>query len=58
MIEFKEISSYTDQPVTCPKCGNRTNIVLDLSHTKEETQVHKCLSNYCLNKFVTQADSL
>lgn len=56
MFDFKEKLTYNDQPVTCPKCGNRTEIVLDLSHTTEETQIHKCLTRDCQNEFVTQKD--
>lgn len=56
MIDYKEVITYNDQPVTCPNCGNRTEIVLDLSHTREQTQIHKCLYKYCKNEFVTQKD--
>lgn len=54
MIDFREVIAYNDQPVTCPDCGNRTETILDLSHTLEQTQIHKCLSKNCLNEFVTQ----
>jgi|TARA_R100000789_G_C2989553_1_gene145722 hypothetical protein len=57
MIQFQEVFTYSDQPTTCPKCGNRTGLILDLSHSLEKTQIHKCLSHYCQNKFVTQADN-
>ncbi len=57
MLNFNEIITYNDQPLTCPSCGNRTEIVLDLSHTIEQTQIHKCLSHMCECKFVTQKDS-
>lgn len=56
MIDFKEVLTYNDQPITCPNCGNRTEIILDFSHTTEQTQVHRCLSNNCVNEFVTQKD--
>lgn len=56
MIDFKEVLTYNDQPVTCPNCGNRTEIILDFSHTTEQTQVHRCLSNNCAKEFVTQKD--
>jgi hypothetical protein len=56
MIDFREVITYNDQPVTCPDCGSRTEIILDLSHTIELTQIHKCLSENCLNEFVTQND--
>ncbi len=44
----------TDQPTTCPKCGNRTEILLDLSHTLNETQLHECLSVNCKKIFVEE----
>ena len=56
MIDFSEILTYSDQPVTCVKCGSRTDIILDLSHTREKTQVHKCLFNNCQFEFVTGID--
>lgn len=56
MLDFNEIIIYNDQPVNCPICGNRTEIILDFSHTIEQTQVHKCLSKNCRNQFVTQKE--
>lgn len=56
MIDFSEVYTHSDQPVTCPSCGNRTEIILDLAHTLEETQVHKCLSKHCYNEFVVQKE--
>jgi hypothetical protein len=54
MIDYTEVITYKDQPVTCPNCGNRTEIILDFSHTSEQTQIHKCLSENCKNEFITQ----
>lgn len=56
MIDFNDVIAYNDQPVTCPCCGKRTEIILDFSHTTEQTQIHKCLSETCQNEFVTQDD--
>ena len=56
MISFSEVFIYSDQPTTCPKCGLRTEIILDLSHTKEQTQIHKCDSGDCNFEFVVQND--
>lgn len=56
MIDFNEIITYNDQPIICPNCGNRTDIILDFSHTIEQTQIHKCLSIDCEKEFVTQKD--
>lgn len=58
MINNQEVYSYTDQPTTCPECGIRTNIILDLSHSSEMTQIHKCLSNLCNTEFVVQKNQL
>jgi hypothetical protein len=42
---FDEKFIKTEQPTICPFCGNRTEIILDLSHTSQETQIHQCLSS-------------
>lgn len=56
MISISEIYIYSDQPTTCPNCGLRTEIILDLSHTKDQTQIHKCDSAGCNFEFVVQND--
>ena len=57
MLEFKEVYTYNDQPVTCPHCGNRTKIILDLSFLPDRTQIHSCLSKNCDTEFITQEDN-
>ena len=57
MIDYSEVYIYSDQPTTCPVCGVRTEILSDLSHTTEETQIHKCLSNNCNFEFVLQVEN-
>ncbi len=52
---YNEVFLYTDQPTTCPKCGSRTEIILDLSHSKNHTQVHQC--HKCNCEFVMQSDN-
>ena len=54
MIDFANTFIYSDQPTTCPKCGLRTKIILDFSHTNKQTQIHKCYSENCLYEFVVQ----
>lgn len=54
MLMYSEVYLYTDQPTTCPKCGLRTDILLDLTHTIEKTQLHKCLSKSCSFEFVVE----
>lgn len=56
MLNFSVIFIYSDQPTTCPKCGLRSEIILDLSHTKYQTQIHKCPSKKCNFEFVMQYD--
>lgn len=47
-----EIFLSSDQPTTCPKCGNRTEIVKDF----EVSQLHKCPSPGCYFKFILEFD--
>lgn len=56
MIDFSEVIIYSDQPTTCPKCGLRSLIILDLSHTIEVTQLNKCPNQKCEFEFVMQND--
>lgn len=56
MIDYKEVIICTDQPVTCTKCGSRTEITLDLSHINNSVQVHQCLNYLCKNQFVVESD--
>lgn len=57
LINFSEVYIYTDQPTTCPKSGDRTEIILDLSQTKDTTQIHKCQNERCAFEFVMQYDA-
>lgn len=43
---------YTDQQTRCPKCGARTDVVLDMSHTMRVVQVEECIR--CGERFVFQ----
>jgi len=42
MISNLDVFIGGDQPSTCSKCGSRVDIVLDMSHTINNTQVCKC----------------
>ena len=53
-INYSQVFIYSEQPTTCPECGTRTEIILDLSHTMDQTQVHKCLD--CELEFVLQSE--
>jgi len=57
MIDFNTVLNYSDQPVTCPLCGVRTEIILDLSHTRNQIQLHQCLNTRCGNSFVVESES-
>ena len=55
MLDYSNIYLNCDQPTTCSKCGARTKFIIDLSHTKSEIHIHKCLNKYCSFEFVTQS---
>ncbi len=52
MVEL-EIFLSSDQPITCPNCGNRTEIVKEY----EFCQQHKCLSEQCNFQFILEFDN-
>lgn len=56
-MDYSEIFIFNDQPTTCPKCGNRTEITLELTNTVEKAQYHKCLSSDCSFNFVVEEDT-
>ena len=51
-MEDLEIFLSSDQPTTCPKCGNRTEIV----NESDASQKHKCLSEECEFYFILEFD--
>lgn len=56
MIDYSEVYIYSDQPTTCPKCGTRSEIILNFGHTTDKTEVHLCPNTNCNYKFVMQYD--
>jgi hypothetical protein len=56
MINFSESFIYSDQPTTCPKCGVRTETIVDLFHSTEQFQIHKCPNEKCSFEFIMQYD--
>ncbi len=34
MIDYFDVYIFSDRPATCPICGSRSEIILDLSHKK------------------------
>jgi ribosomal protein S27AE len=57
MNDYSDIYLFSDQPTTCPKCGLRTEIILDLIESLEKTQLHKCASPNCGFEFFMQEDN-
>jgi hypothetical protein len=45
-----------DQPTTCPKCGARTDLLSDLTHTNANVQIEQCLNPGCGYVFLVQED--
>lgn len=56
MITYSEVYIYSDQPVTCPRCGTRSEVLLNLSHTIDKTEVHLCIQANCGYEFVMMDD--
>ncbi len=52
-MEDLEIFLSSDQPTTCPKCGNRTDIIKEF----DASQQHKCLSEECEFQFILKFDN-
>jgi hypothetical protein len=56
MINFSEVYISSDQPTTCPQCSARTKVLMDFSHTKDQTEIHQCIDQNCRYEFVMQYD--
>lgn len=56
MITYSEVYIHSDQPTTCPKCGARTEILLNLWHTIDKTEIHLCVQKSCGYEFVVLCD--
>jgi hypothetical protein len=57
MQNRKEVFLYSDQPTTCPACGSRTEIILDLSHIADKTTLHQCLDGSWSLEFFVEDDT-
>lgn len=55
-IDFNNLFLMAENIPTCPFCGSRTDIFLDLSHTKDSIQVHQCLLSNCKKELVFVRD--
>jgi len=56
MLDYSKVYIYSDQPTTCPKCGARSEIILNLSHTTDNTEVYLCPDPNCRYEFIMQYD--
>ena len=56
-MDYIDIYIANDQPTTCPKCGNRTEITSGLNNSPYLTQHNQCLSDYFNYKFVVENDT-
>jgi hypothetical protein len=54
MIYLQQVYTFSDQPTTCPQCGTRTEIIVDLFETPEQTQHHKCPAQKCGFEFIME----
>lgn len=52
-ISSLEMFLISDQPTTCPKCGVRTEIILNLFDSETDLQVNVCLSLTCRFVFLS-----
>jgi hypothetical protein len=57
MIDLYNTFLINDQPMTCPKCGTRTDFFVQISPVSNEyAEIHKCLSKECQFEFVAECD--
>jgi len=56
-IDFNDGFLMSEDIPTCPTCGSRTEIILDMAHTKNQIQIHRCLMPDCNMEFVLVSDS-
>ena len=54
MIDFHQIYDLSDQPTTCPKCGTRTEILMEVKLKTKGIQVHRCLGKNCTFEFSSE----
>ena len=47
---------HNDQPMTCPYCGSRTIMLLDLENLCKYGELHQCPSANCRTIFIAEGD--
>lgn len=57
MVKYSEVFTFTDQLTTCPYCGARTEMFLEISESPNQAQIHKCLSVKCGFEFTEVNDN-
>lgn len=55
-MKYSDVFLMGDQPTTCPICGARTEITLEILVSPQKTQYHKCLSDDCKYTFIQEED--
>jgi len=55
-MKYSDVFLMGDQPTTCPICGARTEITLEIVSSPDKTQYHKCLSDDCQYTFIQEED--
>ena len=53
-----EIFLMTEQPVTCPTCGARAEIIVEVELDKLSSQLCKCSNINCRFVFIQQEDKI
>ena len=56
-MDFKNNFMRNDQPTTCPYCGVRTGIILELPESLNQSQIHRCHADNCKLEFVEEFDA-
>jgi hypothetical protein len=54
MSNFHQIYDLSDQPTICPKCGTRSETLMELKLKTKGIQVHQCLGKNCTFEFSSE----
>ena len=52
---YSEVFLFSDQPTSCPKCGERTTMFVHFQ-TQEQKEYHVCLNPNCKFDFLIECD--
>jgi len=56
MEAFSIVYIMNDQLTTCPFCGARSDITLEVANSEECRQYHRCLNPKCQFEFIMEQD--